>query len=202
MCRYLCFEGKGELGAEVTIYDNGVAIATTKVDATGKWKFTTDQSLADGVHNFSFTQMDAAKNTSSMSESFTLTVKANTAKAELSVFAVDDVSDLLVTPASMHDDSQPQTLQLDDSTILSNGFVSSSASVLQVQQVNITDLLSSASLVQDTGDIDLAYILPIEQNLVASQVAANTQVENTYIEPSSTFGTELDLLSNPITYYV
>lgn len=196
------FEGRGEVGATVTIYDNGVAITTAKVDSSGKWNLTLDQALADGVHNFSFTQMDSAKNTSSMSESFTFTVKAAAVKvASLSLLEADTLSDLLVVPTSSADDeSRGQNLSIGNDVISENELTSSNTSV--VEQLNIADLLSYTSLIQDDGSINLADILPIVQDSVASEVVVNTQVESKYIELSPVLGTELDLLSNPITYYV
>ncbi|VFS22319.1 putative outer membrane adhesin like protein [Enterobacter cancerogenus] len=42
--------GIGEAGATITVYDNGKAIGTTKVDAEGKWSFTPATALAEGSH--------------------------------------------------------------------------------------------------------------------------------------------------------
>lgn len=41
--------GTGEPGATITVYDNGKAIGTTKVDAEGKWTFTPSSALAEGL---------------------------------------------------------------------------------------------------------------------------------------------------------
>lgn len=83
------FAGTGESGAIVTIYDNGQAIATVKVES-GKWTFTPSHDLALGEHSFTFTQMDAANNSSVMSEAFGFTVIAAEATAKIASEAYVD----------------------------------------------------------------------------------------------------------------
>ncbi len=68
------FEGTGEAGATVTIYNHGIPIGTTVVSANLAWSFTPDKALSLGEQSISFTQVDAAKNTSDMSDSFKFTV--------------------------------------------------------------------------------------------------------------------------------
>ena len=108
------FEGTGEKGAIITIYDNGVAIATVTVDNTvsAKWTYTPAEALADGPHSFTFTQMDAAKNISTMSEAFNFTVQTAAPKmAMLSAFAEqDDLSDVLSVADTAHASSAAQLL--------------------------------------------------------------------------------------------
>ena len=108
------FEGTGEKGAIITIYDNGVAIATVTVDNTvsAKWSYTPAEALADGPHSFTFTQMDAAKNISTMSEAFNFTVQTAAPKmAMLSAFAEqDDLSDVLSVVDTAHTSSAAQLL--------------------------------------------------------------------------------------------
>ena len=70
------FEGTGEANATITIYDLGIAIGTVKVAENQSWSYTPAQDLSLGEHQFSFTQMDAANNTSSMSSSFNFKVIA------------------------------------------------------------------------------------------------------------------------------
>lgn len=40
--------GKGEIGASITIRDKGVDIGTTRVDESGNWSFTPDAPLTQG----------------------------------------------------------------------------------------------------------------------------------------------------------
>jgi hypothetical protein len=56
--------GTAEPGSTVTIYDNGVAIGTAVVDASGNYNFNPMQPFADGSHAITVTVTDAAGNVS------------------------------------------------------------------------------------------------------------------------------------------
>lgn len=64
--------GKGEIGASITIRDKGVDIGTTQVDETGNWSFTPDTPLTQGQHIFTAVATDQAGNMGGVSSSFTL----------------------------------------------------------------------------------------------------------------------------------
>ncbi|WP_368543640.1 BapA/Bap/LapF family large adhesin [Enterobacter soli] len=59
--------GKGEPGDTITLYDKGVKIGETKVDANGNWSFTPGSGLSEGSHSLTITATDPAGNTSGMS---------------------------------------------------------------------------------------------------------------------------------------
>ncbi|WOR27369.1 Ig-like domain-containing protein [Citrobacter braakii] len=64
--------GKGEIGAIITIRDNGVAIGTAQVDESGNWRFTPDAPLGQGQHIFTTVATDRAGNSGGVSSSFTI----------------------------------------------------------------------------------------------------------------------------------
>ncbi|MGC6094786.1 BapA/Bap/LapF family large adhesin [Citrobacter portucalensis] len=64
--------GKGEIGAIITIRDNGAEIGTTQVDESGNWSFTPDAPLGQGQHIFTVVATDQAGNTGGVSSSFTI----------------------------------------------------------------------------------------------------------------------------------
>ncbi|SUX80093.1 large repetitive protein [Citrobacter youngae] len=64
--------GKGEIGASITIRDKGVDIGTTQVDESGNWSFTPDAPLTQGQHIFTAVATDQAGNMGGVSSSFTL----------------------------------------------------------------------------------------------------------------------------------
>ncbi|EMX9182038.1 BapA prefix-like domain-containing protein [Citrobacter sedlakii] len=66
--------GTGEVGAVITVYDNGQVLGTTTVDASGNWSFKPPSSLADGEHELTVTATDKAGNTSIVSGDFTFVV--------------------------------------------------------------------------------------------------------------------------------
>ncbi|ANF81491.1 hypothetical protein A3K93_04330 [Acinetobacter sp. NCu2D-2] len=76
------FEGTGEAGATITIYNHGIPIGTTVVTSNSTWSFTPIKPLELGEQSISFTQMDAAKNTSDMSDAFKFTVVAQVSVSE------------------------------------------------------------------------------------------------------------------------
>ena len=68
--------GKGEVGATVTVIDNGQVIGETLVADDGSWVFTPDVELADGQHEFEVVMTDQAGNASDHSEKHIIVVKA------------------------------------------------------------------------------------------------------------------------------
>lgn len=85
------FEGTGEKGATLVIYNHGVAIDSVAVDSSGKWTYTPKDALNEGLQSFSFTQIDTAGNSSEMSSSFSFTV-STVQGASLIIDQTDDGS--------------------------------------------------------------------------------------------------------------
>ncbi|WP_227538622.1 Ig-like domain-containing protein, partial [Tritonibacter mobilis] len=92
----------GTEGETVTLYVDGVAVATTLVGAGGTWSFADDVELEDGDHVLAYTFSDAAGNESDPSPDFELTVDTVAPDAP-------DASEITVT-----DDVDPITGTLED----------------------------------------------------------------------------------------
>ncbi|MFP2431892.1 BapA/Bap/LapF family large adhesin [Enterobacter ludwigii] len=60
--------GRGEPGGTITIFDNGVPIATVKVQPNGTWSITPDKPLSEGAHSITVQVTDAAGNQSGLSQ--------------------------------------------------------------------------------------------------------------------------------------
>ncbi len=91
-------KGKGEVGATVTITDNGKVIGTTVVGADGTWSLKPAQALGEGAHSISVTLTDKAGNTSESSDPLTFTV--DTSGLELVIVEVLDDVGTIRTPIS------------------------------------------------------------------------------------------------------
>ncbi|WP_179038093.1 Ig-like domain-containing protein [Limnobaculum xujianqingii] len=103
------FSGKAEPGSTVTIYDNGNAIGTAKVDSEGNWSYTPDSNLPDGEHIFTTSVTDKAGNINTDGPSLTITI--DTSGVEVSISAlVDNVGDITgnITPNGVTDDTKPE----------------------------------------------------------------------------------------------
>lgn len=72
------FEGKGEKNATITIYQNGIAVQTVKVDKDGKWTYTPENDLPAGKYSYTFSQTDSAGNPSAKSLAFEFSVEQAT----------------------------------------------------------------------------------------------------------------------------
>lgn len=66
--------GTGEAGATITLYDNGIAYATTTVNSNGFWSFTPTDALGEGNHLFTARATDAAGNQGDASADFLIIV--------------------------------------------------------------------------------------------------------------------------------
>ncbi|MDF9912476.1 UNVERIFIED_ORG: hypothetical protein OKW14_004501 [Pantoea brenneri] len=64
------FTGKAEKGSLVTLYDNGILLATVTADAQGEWSYTPTTNLLEGTHGITATATDAAGNVSEISSSW------------------------------------------------------------------------------------------------------------------------------------
>ncbi|WP_454845626.1 Ig-like domain-containing protein [Pseudomonas farris] len=103
------FSGSGaESGAVVKLYDNGVIIGSTTVDASGNWSYTASTALAGGAHAITATLIDKAGNTSVASEALNFSVETGEVVVSI-VKAIDNVGSIQGDVASrgLTDDATP-----------------------------------------------------------------------------------------------
>ncbi|WP_345891473.1 Ig-like domain-containing protein [Pseudomonas chlororaphis] len=103
------FSGSGaESGALVKLYDNGVVIGSTTVDASGNWSYTASTALAGGTHAITATLTDKAGNTSVASEAMNFSVDTGEVVVSI-VKAIDNVGSIQGDVASrgLTDDATP-----------------------------------------------------------------------------------------------
>ncbi|EKU32073.1 BapA/Bap/LapF family large adhesin, partial [Citrobacter sp. L17] len=85
------FNGTGEAGATITLYDNGVAYATATVNSNGFWSFTPTDALGEGNHLFTARATDAAGNQGDASADFLIIVDTLIPNAPSIVTVTDNV---------------------------------------------------------------------------------------------------------------
>ncbi|MBO3274740.1 Ig-like domain-containing protein [Pseudomonas schmalbachii] len=102
-------EGTGDEGDLIRVYDNGNLLGSVEVDGDGKWSFTPDQPLADGVHLFTVRAEDRAGNLSKPSSGFTINIDGTPPGDIVDLDLVDDVGAKTGTIdiGSLTDDSSP-----------------------------------------------------------------------------------------------
>ncbi|AZC76648.1 Putative anti-sigma factor [Pseudomonas chlororaphis subsp. piscium] len=103
------FSGSGaESGALVKLYDNGVVIGSTTVDASGNWSYTASTALAGGTHAITATLTDKAGNTSVASEALNFSVETGEVVVSI-IKAIDNVGSIQGDVASrgLTDDATP-----------------------------------------------------------------------------------------------
>lgn len=83
--------GTGEAGATITLYDNGIAYATTTVNSNGFWSFTPTDALGEGNHLFTARATDAAGNQGDASADFLIIVDTLIPNAPTIVTVTDNV---------------------------------------------------------------------------------------------------------------
>lgn len=83
--------GTGEAGATITLYDNGIAYATTTVNSSGFWSFTPIDALGEGNHLFTARATDAAGNQGDASADFLIIVDTLIPNAPSIVTVTDNV---------------------------------------------------------------------------------------------------------------
>ena len=67
------FNGKGDVGSTVTLYDGSTVIGTTKVDATGNWSIKSSL-LSAGVHAIKAQASDTGGDTSAFTQPLSVTI--------------------------------------------------------------------------------------------------------------------------------
>ena len=100
--------GKAEAHAKVIVYDKGKEIGSTTAGADGKWSFTPDIPLADGVHMLSYSALDRAGNSSQQTAVTEFFVDTRPEKINI-YHAEDDVGSVTgdVFNGGVTDDSTP-----------------------------------------------------------------------------------------------
>ncbi|WP_374319622.1 Ig-like domain-containing protein [Aquabacterium sp.] len=83
--------GKGEVGAQVKVYEDDTLLGTATVGTTGTWSLTLTSALSDGEHQIYAYQVDKAGNVSE--DSSTLTVTVDTSEDKPATPDLDESSD-------------------------------------------------------------------------------------------------------------
>lgn len=81
--------GTSEANATVTLYDNGIFLATVTANGQGQWSYPTTAMLDEGLHVLTATAKDAAGNVSPTSSGFSIDIDV-TAPLDLSAPVVTD----------------------------------------------------------------------------------------------------------------
>ena len=104
-------DGTTEANATVIVYDKDREIGRVQADSTGKWSFTPESALADGMHILQYMAVDQAGNQSEKSDWFEFMV--DTRPELVNIYIADDNVGSVTGPlwsGSSTDDSTP-TLQ-------------------------------------------------------------------------------------------
>lgn len=102
--------GTGEVGATITVYNDGTAIGTTTVGAGGTWSFTPAAAIASGSHSLTVTATDSAGNVSAPSAGFNLVVDIAAPVAPTITTVADDAGTAVgnLTSGQTTDDATPK----------------------------------------------------------------------------------------------
>jgi VCBS repeat-containing protein len=102
--------GTGEVGATITVYNDGAAIGTTTVGAGGTWSFTPATAIASGSHSLTVTATDSIGNISAPSAGFNLVVDIAAPVAPTITTVADDAGTAVgnITSGQTTDDATPK----------------------------------------------------------------------------------------------
>ena len=176
------FEGKGEANAAITIYKNGVAVATVKADTSGKWLYTPESDLAAGKYSYSFTQTDVAGNTSAKSSAFDFTVEAMTvAKASLFLISEEQASNELHDQASLLIDDNNVFDVLAQHSVSSFSLDETNAFIPN-DQIDLNSLLSNQepNIALDEISDDSSYLNPSINPVSGVTAVSNTELQTAW----------------------
>ncbi len=120
--------GTGEAGATITLYDNGIAYATTTVNSSGFWSFTPTDALGEGNHLFTARATDAAGNQGDASADFLIIVDTLIPNAPTIVTVTDNAGTIQnLTSGQSTNDNTPTLAGVTEAdsvvTIRDNGAV-------------------------------------------------------------------------------
>ncbi|WP_168198759.1 Ig-like domain-containing protein [Jejubacter calystegiae] len=101
--------GSATASCVVTVYDKGVLLGSTLSDASGAWKFTPANALADGEHDFTATVTTPATGESAPTEAWAINIDTVAPSVITSPTLTDDVGDITgpITNGGLTDDNQP-----------------------------------------------------------------------------------------------
>ena len=176
------FEGKGEANAAITIYKNGVAVATVKADTSGKWLYTSESDLAAGKYSYSFTQTDVAGNTSAKSSAFDFTVEAMTvAKASLFLISEEQASNELHDQASLLIDDNNVFDVLAQHSVSSFSLDETNAFIPN-DQIDLNSLLSNQepNIALDEISDESSYLNPSINPVSGVTAVSNTELQTAW----------------------
>ncbi|PLC06973.1 hypothetical protein CY658_08245 [Variovorax sp. RO1] len=104
------FAGTAQAGATVKFYDGAIQIGEVVADASGKWHFTPEASLADGAHTVTATATNLLGQTSDASAAWNFTVDTVAPAAPTIVSVADDVGSTVtadMAAGTLTDDARP-----------------------------------------------------------------------------------------------
>ncbi|MEH5099026.1 Ig-like domain-containing protein [Atlantibacter hermannii] len=103
------FSGSGESGCKIFVYDNGVCIGETTVDATGHWSFQPAVALTEGAHSISLVQVAQAGNAGPVSDTRTFSIAAGLPQPAFDQIT-DRAGDVVgpITNGAVTDDPTPE----------------------------------------------------------------------------------------------
>ncbi|MTD38484.1 hypothetical protein GIX45_07570 [Erwinia sp. CPCC 100877] len=102
-------KGTAEANSVVTVYVDGNASGTAKVDASGNWSFTPASDLTNGDHSFTASATDVAGNTSAQTPAWNVTVDTVAPDAPSIVSVVDNVAGIIgnIISGGLTNDARP-----------------------------------------------------------------------------------------------
>lgn len=164
--------GTSEANAIVTIYDNNVIIGTATANQQGVWSFTPGSDLSSGSHSFTISAKDAAGNTSSVSDPFTINV--------------DTTAPTRPTISSLTDDQQPTTGAVSSGQTTNDNLpvINGSGEVGSTVSVYDNGKLLGSAVVGSSGTWTLTLTTPLDEGvhnltLSAADAAGNTTANDT-----------------------
>ncbi|WP_051916832.1 Ig-like domain-containing protein, partial [Serratia sp. Ag1] len=96
-------------GGTVTVFDNGTAIGSVKVDNNGNWSLTPETALKDGSHNLTATVVDSIGQTSPSTGDFGIVIDTLPPAPATGLVVTDDYGDVQgpLSAGSTTDDNTP-----------------------------------------------------------------------------------------------
>ncbi|MFJ3458459.1 BapA/Bap/LapF family large adhesin [Scandinavium goeteborgense] len=87
--------GRGEAGATIKVFSDGVLVGSTTVDGTGAWSVTPTTPLTNGIHLLTVNQTDPAGNISAATAGFTVNVDASAPVAPVITSVADNTAPVI-----------------------------------------------------------------------------------------------------------
>jgi|GEM_PF-146385 len=87
--------GRGEVGATIKVFSDGVLVGSTTVDSSGAWSVTPTTPLTNGPHILTVNQTDPAGNISASTGGFTVNVDASAPGAPVITSVADNTAPVI-----------------------------------------------------------------------------------------------------------